>query len=611
MEPAQKQQSDVIIPPQFGAPEGQDARLLAERARLLAKDRRVLVHIAVDDVRLWALSDLLAFFAPDVQVTIFPAWDCLPYDRVSPHSDIVARRIDALTTLLDWNTDGLYKPRIALTTINAATQRAIPRDVLRTASLSVRKGGKIDEARLRGFLVDNGYLRTETVREAGEFAIRGSIVDLFPPGYDEPIRIDLFGDEVETIRSFDPSTQRSTGFLDTFSLRPVTEFFLTEDHVQKFRAGYRDMFGVVTQGNPLYEAVSEGRRHAGMEHWQPLFFGEMDTLFSYLDRPALSLDHQTEQARDEREAQVLDFYQARKTLDDSLLARKKKKDGGDVSLTGTAYHPLPPEKLYLPREEFYSHLEGTNPLVLHPFGGPAGEEETAKKARDFGDVRSQPNLNLFHEVAAYLGNLHRKALIACYSAGSAERLKLMFEEHGEKGSFVVCKNFSEASKLKSGQVALAVLSLEHGFVAPDLVVLTEQDILGDRLTRKSASRRKADNFLREVSSLSPGDLVVHIDHGVGRFIALETLKAAGTLHDCLKIEYAGGDKLFVPVENMEVLSRFGSEEGNVQLDKLGGAGWQARKARVKKDLMVDGRRLLKIAAARHLRAAEKLDISSG
>jgi transcription-repair coupling factor (superfamily II helicase) len=611
MEPAQRQQYPLAISPQFGAPEGQDARLLAERSRGLAKDRRVLVHIAVDDVRLWALADLLAFFAPDVQVAIFPAWDCLPYDRVSPHGDVVARRIDALTTLMEWEEGGLYKPRILLTTVNAATQRVLPKNVLKTASLSVRKGGKVDEVRLRGFLVDNGYLRTETVREAGEFAIRGNIFDLFPPGYDEPIRIDLFGDEVETIRSFDPSTQRSTGFLDVFSLRPVTEFFLTEDSIQKFRAGYRDLFGVVTQGNPLYEAVSEGRRHAGMEHWQPLFFGEMDTLFSYLNHPALSLDHQAEQARDERDAQILDFYQARKTLDDSLLARKKKKDGGDVSLSGTAYHPLPPQMLYLGAEEFYAAIEGADPLELHPFGGPAGEEEAARKARDFGDVRSQPNLNLFHEVASYFSALKRKSLIACYSIGSAERLKLMFEEHGEKGAFIVCKNLAEVSKLKSGQVGLAVLSLEHGFVAPDLVVLTEQDILGDRLTRKSGKRRKADNFLREVSSLSPGDLVVHVDHGVGRFEGLETLKAAGTLHDCLKIVYAGGDKLFVPVENMEVLSRFGSEEAGTDLDKLGGAGWQARKARVKKDLMRMAEGLLKIAAERHLRTADRLEISSG
>ncbi len=206
--------------------------------------------------------------------------------------------------------------------------------------------------------------------------------------------------------------------------------------------------------------------------------------------------------------------------------------------------------------------------------------------------------------------MERKIFIAAYSEGAAVRLKGLMEV-ASIGPLVDCADFSGIKKLKPEQIGIGVLALEHGFVAPDLAVVTEQDILGDRLARRSQKKRQADNFLTEISSLSEGDLVVHVDHGVGKFVELETVKAAKTLHDCLKIEYHDGDRLFVPVENIDVLTRFGGDEGTVQLDRLGGAGWQARKARVKKDLMEMAEHLLQIAAARLLRKADKLEISEG
>lgn len=606
---------EEALPCQFGNPEGQDARSLAERARSLSRDRKVLVHIALDDSRMATLADVLAFFAPDVEVVLFPSWDCLPYDRVSPHADLVAQRIAALGRILEWQADALYKPRLILTNINAATQRVMPPEVLASAQLSVRRGGKLPREHLMKFLVDNGYLRVETVREAGEFAVRGGIFDLFPPGYLDPLRLDLFGDEVETIKSFDPSTQRSTGFLDHFSLRPVTEFFLDDASIQKFRGAYRDLFGVAQQSDPLYTAVSEGRRHAGIEHWLPLFFDRMASLFDYISQFEVSLDAQAELAGRERHTQIQDFYAARQTLDSSIVQRKKKKEGGDISLSGAAYHPLAPDRLYLTEEEVRDIWRCGNPLVLQPFSSPHDESQnaTARRGRDFGDVRSQPDLNVFREVAAYLSS-HiqdgRKQVIACYSAGSRDRFIAMMQESAGV-SLLPCEKISDVQKLKNGQVGAILLPLQHGFVASDLLLVTEQDILGDRLTRKTARRRRADHFLREISALNPGDLVVHIDHGVGRFEGLETLKAGGLLHDCLKITYAGGDRLFVPVENIEVLSRFGSDEAHTDLDKLGGAGWQARKAKVKKDLMKMADGLLKIAAMRHVRHAEVLEADHG
>jgi transcription-repair coupling factor (superfamily II helicase) len=590
----------------FGAPEGQDARILAERARALMPEDRVLMHVALDDTRVSTLKELLDFFAPDVRVIEFPAWDCLPFDRVSPNSDIVARRVTALTSLMAWEQDENRYPRILLTTINALSQRVMPKAALSGSSLIAQKGGRLDLANLTNFLVQNGYTRTETVREAGEYAMRGGIIDLFPPGYEEPLRLDLFGDEVESIRAFDPLTQRTHKDLKNFTLQPVTEFFLSEQGIERFRAGYRAAFGVAQSHDPLYEAVSEGRRYNGMDHWQPLFFEQMDTLFDYAPNAGVIFDHHGLESYAERLSQIRDFFQARKTLEDSM--GKKSRKAEDVSLSGSIYHPLPITRLYLEEGEWHARIpEG---LILSPFGAPNDEEKSARKGRDFADIRALPDGDLMGELRKNVVSLQTqgcKILIACYSEGARQRVKGLMQA-GAISGLVEVNNAEDLKKLKLSECGLCILALEHGFITDDLAILTEADILGDRLTRKANKRKKADNFLREVSSLNEGDLVVHVDHGVGKFIALETLNVGKTFHDCLKIEYAGGDKLFVPVENIEVLSRFGSDEGLVQLDKLGGAGWQARKARVKKDLMAMAEGLLKIAAARLLKKTAPMEI---
>jgi transcription-repair coupling factor (superfamily II helicase) len=511
-------------------------------------------------------------------------------------------------------------PRILLTTVNAAIQRVMPRAALENAALIATQGGKLDLAHLQEFLVRSGYNRTETVRESGEYAIRGGIIDLFPPGQDNPVRMDLFGDEIESMRTFDPVSQRTLEKIKSFALQPVTEFFLDEESIARFRAGYREIFGAVQGGDPLYEAVSEGRRYSGMDHWLPLFHERMDTLFDYIPNAGLSFDYHAADAHDERITQIRDFFQARKTLETDMVKRAKKAK--DVSLAGTVYHPLPVQNLYIEDKEwkeFTGHSVSLSPFGAPPHPGPlpGGEREGpaqregegARKGRDFADIRALPDGDVFGELKKHIAALNRKIFIAAYSEGSKERLKGLMDHAG-----IHAKETPDAESLKKldkGDIGIGILTLEHGFVSDDLAVITEQDILGDRLARKAKKRRKADNFLTEVSSLNEGDLVVHIDHGIGRFVALETLEAAGTLHDCLKIEYAGGDRLFVPVENMEVLSRFGGSEESTQLDKLGGAGWQARKARVKKDLMLMADQLLQIAAARKLNRADKLDIDIG
>jgi transcription-repair coupling factor (superfamily II helicase) len=271
----------------FGAPEGHDAATIG---RLAAESgSRIWLHVCRDDGRVARFAAALTFFHPGLNILTFPAWDCLPYDRVSPNGEITSRRIDTLTRLAG----GAEKtPLIVLTTVNALVQRVPPRKLFDGRVLALGPGGRIPLDRLQSFFRNNGYMRTDTVREPGEFAVRGGIIDLYPAGAVQPIRLDFFGDTLESLRSFDPLTQRSTGTLDGFVLRPVSEVLLDDAAIQRFRSRYREQFGAVGSDDPLYESVSAGRRHAGMEHWLPLYYETLETLFDYLPNAAVSSDYQ-------------------------------------------------------------------------------------------------------------------------------------------------------------------------------------------------------------------------------------------------------------------------------------------------------------------------------
>jgi transcription-repair coupling factor (superfamily II helicase) len=575
-----------------GAPEGADARLLAKLAA--GGD---LLHIARDDARMARLADSLAFFAPDAEILEFPAWDCVPYDRVSPHVEIVARRVETLARL---SLRG-GKPRIILSTVAAAMQRLPPVDSFTSTALQVSVGRSLDVAALQGFLQKHGYSRADTVMEPGEYALRGGLIDLYPPGSPDPLRIDLFGDEVEQVRSFDPMSQRSSGRLDEFALLPAGEVTLDDVAIQRFRTRYRELFGPVGGDDPLYEAVSAGVKFAGQEHWLPLFYDGLDDLFAYLPDAKVTLDPQIEEARRARTELIADYYRSRQDVEGA----------GEMP-----YRPVPPELLYLSEEEWNRAIAARDGGALWPFAPAEGAEgaidEGARPGRDFADLRTTPGANVYDGVAKHVRALQaegRKILLAAWSEGSASRLGAMLEEHGLKGAIAEVASLAE---LAAGKVGLAVLGLEHGFVAADLAVIAEQDILGDRLVRPARKkRRRAEQFLAEAAALAEGDLVVHVDHGIGRYDGLATIEVAGAPHDCLRVIYDGGDKLFVPVENIDVLSRYGSETAGTQLDRLGGVSWQSRKARLKQRIRDMAEQLIAVAAKRQVKTAESLVPAEG
>jgi len=575
------------------------ARAVAARADAPATSVAVICR---DGPRMAALARALAFFAPDVAVQEFPAWDCLPYDRVSPHAGFVAQRMTALSRLA--RVKGRDRPLVLITTVNAALQRVPAWDFVARQSLSVAPGNVLAMEGITEWLELNGFIRASTVREPGDYAVRGGIIDLYAPGMAEPVRLDFFGDTLETIRSFDPESQRTTDQLRALDLVPVAEFQLTTETIKRFRLGYVEAFGAPTPDDLVYHSVSEGRRHPGMEHWLPLFHARLETLFDYLPGAPVVLEPLAEDAAHERFGQIKDYYEARQ----QALSHRD---------SGPPYKPLPPERLYLGEAEWRERLAAGATARLTPFAVPEGQGSAidigSKQGHNFAAERAEPGRNVFEAVTAHVTALQaagKRVIVALWSEGARERMSHVLADHG-LANLAPVASWQEARALARPQVALAVLGLESGFETADTAVIGEQDILGDRLVRPRRAARRPENFIAEVTSLTAGDLVVHVDHGIGRFVGLRAIEAAGAPHDCLEIHYAGGDKLFLPVENIELLSRYGSEETHVDLDRLGGGAWQARKARMKSRIREIANELIKIAAERQLREAPRFNVEHG
>ncbi|RGP35992.1 transcription-repair coupling factor [Pseudotabrizicola alkalilacus] len=571
-----------------GAPEGFDARLLA---RELSRGVPV-IHVARDDKRMEAMRTALSVLAPQAVVLDFPAWDCLPYDRVSPNPDIAARRMATLAAL----SAGVPGPFVLLTTVNAATQRVPARATVQASSFTAQVGKRVDEAHLKGFLSRMGFSPVSTVAEAGDYALRGGIIDIYPPGHPGPVRLDFFGDVLDGLRRFDPVTQRTVEKLTAVDLSPVSEVILDEASITRFRQAYRIEFGVGGADDPLYEAVSAGRKHQGMEHWLGLFHDRLETLFDYLPDASVMLDDQVTPMRLSRWEGIDDAYDSRR----DAMSVKGRLD--------TVYKPAAPGLLYLDDAAWEAAVAAHRVVQLSPYPqspGPGVLDAGGRQGRNFAPERQMESVSLFGALSDHLRVLRQdnQVVIASWSEGARERLEGLLQDQGVRDAKRI-KDFRDVPE-GCGGMFLLVWALEQGFTAPGLAVISEQDVLGDRMVGKPRRKRKADNFLREVDTLTPGDLVVHVEHGVGRYLGLETITALGAPHACVALEYADSAKLYLPVENIELLSRYGHEEG--LLDRLGGGAWQAKKAKLKERIKEIADRLMRIAAERALRHAPILE----
>ncbi len=588
-------------------PAGLEPMLLAE----LARAGQPVAYVLSDGQRMADIEQMLSFVAPDIPVLTLPAWDCLPYDRVSPSADTSARRLAALSGLIAYQ----KKPHaaIVLVTVNAMLQKVAPQDVIDGLGFSARPGNQVRMDEIAGRLERNGFDRVATVREVGEYAVRGGILDVFVPGSEEPVRLDFFGDTLESIRSFDPASQRTTGQVRSLDLNPMSEVTLTPDTISHFRKSYLSTFGAATRDDALYLAISEGRRYPGMEHWLPLFYDKLETVFDYLKGFRIVTDHTVREAAEERSKLVFDYYDAR------LNSGKPVKGMSQ----GTPYKPVVPGQVYLDGKTFAATLDAFDAMRITPFNEHEGEarrvvnleaRQGERWARPSSEAQGNAErVNVFDVVVKHIADKRAagaKVLITAWTEGSLERLLQVLAEHGLARVKPIAA-LKEIDGLEQGEAAAGVYSLETGFEVGNLVVIGEQDILGDRMVRRSKRRKRAADFISEVAGLDEGSVVVHAEHGIGRFIGLATIQAAGAQHACLELQYADEAKLFLPVENIDLLSRYGGEGTEANLDKLGGGAWQMRKAKLKKRLldMADG--LIRIAAERLTRHAPVLTTPEG
>lgn len=547
------------------------------------------IFIAADDAAMRTVTDTAHFFAPELEVLEFPAWDCLPYDRASPALSVSARRLSALYCLQA----GKAGSQLLVTTVNAMLQRVLTPFRVRESVREFKPGSEMSRESISALLQRQGYSRSDTVVDKGEYAVRGSIVDIFPSGMEEGLRLDFFGDELESLRSFDPSTQMSTGVLKSHLLLPASEALLDENSIKRFRGRYRELFGAASTQDPLYEAVSEGRRLAGMEHWLPLFEERMSTVFDHLgEADIVVVDSASLQAGEERLSDIADYCEQR------------------VAASGQAkgsYRPLPQDALYVRKEEFAAALDAAPAHRASIFAAPESPGAVDfgfQSARDFAPERAR-NDNVYEAAAQHLKNVAksgRKPVFAAYSTGSRARIASILTEAGTETR--LADGWQEALGLAAkGNAVALVLPVETGFSNDQLELISEQDVLGDRLVRRRKRKKDSDAFLAELQALNRGDLVVHVEHGIGKYLGLEPVPVGQSKHDCVMLQYRGGDKLYIPVENIDVLSRYGSSEEAVQLDRLGGEAWQKRRAQLKERIREIAGELLKVAAERALRKA--------
>ena len=577
---------------------------------------KTAICVAENDVAAGETIDLLAFCHPDIQVYALPAWDCLPYDRVSPNPSIISQRLQTLKALEMRLATPLTTrpPCIVVTTAHGILQKLPPIEFIRQNVLKIKANSSLKWDWFLGLLTHYGYSRSDMARDAGDFAVRGDIIDLYPISGDMPVRIDVFGDTVERLRVFDPVTQRTISDIPSFDLMPMSECVLTSDTIADFKQRYRLTFGTQkSRFDPLFEAVSEGRWFAGLEHWGALLHPNMVSLEAYLGEgsdAAVFLGFGTDSLCTIRSAEIQRFYDTR--LEEASAPKT-------ANASGNIYNPLPPNEMYFALEDVLTGFSAVFQFTA--------VLDATKPSKDSIAIQSAPSLTEARVTAQNKGqqvlfdaikgvqqsaSLAGKHTILCfYSEGSKSRFEHMAEDH-DLDVPVEIANLAGSKRHKTTALLSCLLPIENGIETDSFVLLTEQDIFGQRVVRRrNPSRKKAESVLLDFGSLDQNSLVVHDDHGIGRFVGLETIMVGDAPHDCLKLMYAGDDRLYVPVENIDVLTKYGEASENAHLDKLGGSNWQARKAKVKRDLLAMAEGLMKIAAERMLHDAPTVEGISG
>lgn len=572
-------------------PQGYVPFLLAD---LIKSAKNDILYVAGSGSELEEVANVFEYIAPDVEVLRFPAWDTVPYDRVSPSAAVMSVRVETLSKLALGPSGA--KPRLIVASIGSTIQKLPPKKVFLNARRIFKKGGVFHFNDFLHYAAINGYLKVEQVMEPAEYAVRGDIIDIFPSSATEPVRLDLFDETIERIRVFDPVSQRTIREIDSYEIGVAGEIVLDSNTIETFRTAYLEAFGAAGLRDEIYESISNGVKYIGYENWLPFFYDEpLLTLFDYAPSADVLISSNANVALDSKIESIHDYYVAR------VEALK------NLSSDETVYRPIVPECLYLTQENFEGLLSQKKATLLSDLSTPNNQNTINLEAvptRDFSHTLKVSLESVYQNVKAYLKeNAALKRMICFSSAGAREKFALTAAEYEIK-NIAAAETYEKALDLvQAKKIALLVLDLDHGFKTKSMCVIAEADIFGARQNRRTRKVRPED-LIEDVSSLNVGELVVHVEHGLGRFLGLETLNALGAPHDCLKILYAGDDKLFVPVENIDLVSRYGSDDDNIVLDTLGGGAWQAKKEKVKEKIKDIAASLIRVAAERELKTAD-------
>ncbi|MGY3570141.1 transcription-repair coupling factor [Vibrio paucivorans] len=556
----------------------------------LAKQHNSHTLLAVPDPQtaLKLLQEIEQF--TNEEVALFPDWETLPYDNFSPHQEIISDRIARLYQL-PTQTSG-----ITIIPVGTLLQRQSPRDYLMQHTLMVKTGDLFSLEKLRIQLENSGYRHVDQVFSPGEYASRGSILDLFPMGSNDPYRIDFFDDEIDTIRTFDPENQRSIEDIQEIRLLPAHEFPTTESAIEDFRIRWRQRFDARREPESVYMQVSKGTWPAGIEYWQPLFFEKTETLFDYIAP----------------DSQLITIGDLETAIDTFLNDAEYRYDQRKVD----PLRPLlPPNELWMKKDELFSQFKALPQAVL------AVDSINEKQGRVNAQVESLPELSVQHQ------NKEPLALLRKFSEAHNGKIVFSVESEGRREALL---ELLQGIKLRPNEVTdlcaaisgndkftLVLGASEHGFIhqGENLAFICESDLLGDRVIQRRRKDRKVTNsdaVIRNLAELTTGQPVVHIDHGIGRYIGLQTLEAGGMTTEFVTLEYQNDAKLYVPVASLNLISRYsGGAEESAPLHKLGGEAWAKARRKAAEKVRDVAAELLDVYAKRELKPGYKFALDRG
>ncbi len=538
-------------------------------------------------------ADILFFRSqkdgPDSDVCLFPPPDTRPYEQVLIHCDVSARRLWTLYRLCE-----MSAPLITVTCVRALMQRVVPPEILIDACRDIVRGGTVDRDALLASLVACGYTRVSLVEDRGDISVRGDIIDVYPPGYQSPVRIDLFGDTVESLRLFDPGTQRSCGDIDCMHIVPVRELIVSPPVVagciERARENPQSFAG--SRRRAFVENLAGGFLPAGSDYCLPLVYGHGAALNDYLGSDTLAIWCDPDESARRIAAlgqDVTGAYQA--------ACEERRAASGPAEM----FLPFePPDQAPVCGQTVYFESWTARRTEAQVIFATQANEDIRQELRA-ADSRDGVLTQLAARMERWIEDGFR-VLVACSGAGQCERLAGLFCDYGLKAAYVPDVSFEALlERPLSGAVELFAGEIARGFrtEAGRLVLLTEQEMFGEKKRRSRAARLRTGTALSDFSDLKPGDYIVHRDSGIGIYRGLETLTAGGVRADYLRLEYLGGDRLFLPVDRITLINKYEcAEDTPPKLDRLGGTGWQRTKSKVRESVEKIARELLELYSVR-------------